>query len=92
MISFKVKDEKDNQMMADFMTVMLERSPSLWKDCSFFTSVSSMIESLDDCLKYVLGLKRIFRGNSCIVCVTSLRDLGKRLCELVFPCVIFLTI
>ena len=58
-ISFKVKDEKDNQMMADFMTVMLERSPSLWKDCSFFTSVSSRIESLDDFLNLFFGLKPI---------------------------------
>ena len=76
-ISFKVKDEKDNQMMADFMTVMLERSPSLRKDCSFFTSVSSMIESLDDCLKYVFGLKRIFRGNSCIVCCDKFERFGQ---------------
>ena len=36
--------------------------------------------------------KTHFRGNSCIVCVQSLRDWGKRLCESVFPCVIFLTI
>ena len=100
-ISFKVKDNKDNQMMADFMTVMLDRSPSLWKDCSFFTSVSSMIESVSRqfFLKICISALKCSLGEIYVHCVCEkferfgqAADVGISIGPASYPRVIFLTI
>ena len=87
--------------MAEFMTMMLERSTSLWKDCSFFTSVSSMIESVSRkfFLKIcILALKCFFR-EIYVHCVCEkferfgqAADVGISIGPASFPRVIFLTI
>ena len=96
-----MKDKKDNQMMADFMTMMLERRANLWKDCSFFTSVSSMIESVfrQFFLKICISaLKCLFR-EIYVHCVCEkfdrfgqAADVGISIGPASFPRVIFLTI
>ena len=40
----QVRDASENKQMADFMSLLLEKSPSLWNICSFFTPVSEMIQ------------------------------------------------
>ena len=40
----QVRDASENKQMADFMSLLLEKSPSLWNICSFFTPVSERIQ------------------------------------------------
>ena len=87
--------------MADFMTMMLERSTSLWKDCSFFTSVSSMIESVSRkfFLKICISALKCFFREIYVRCVCEkfvrlgqAADVGISIGPASFPRVIFLTI
>ena len=87
--------------MAEFMTMMLERSTSLWKDCSFFTSVSSMIESVSRqfFLKICILALKYFLGEIYVHCVCEkferfgqAADVGISIGQASFPRVIFLTI